>query len=270
MTWPNSCPSPRSKYNVVIRMDSHEYCFSFEWGNATVFGTASYWISQYLINFGQNHIPNQKIGKTLFEETVACVLGGYGIPAEVALEAFRILKGEGLATLSHRISGDDIEDVLRRPIFVGNRQFNYRFPKQKATRIVNAFTYFSENPKPPSKPLALRKWLLGINGIGKKTASWIVRNHTASDKVAVIDIHIQRAGNLAGFFLPEWKLPVDYDLMEKAFLAFANAGQIPASGLDSLIWSQMRVLSGPNIKGYQHCKLPSLPSGTVQINQLLP
>ena len=47
-------------------------------------------------------------------------------------------------------------------------------------------------------PVALRDWLLAIPGIGPKTASWIVRNRTGSSAVAIIDVHILRAGTSAG------------------------------------------------------------------------
>ncbi|MDZ3993341.1 hypothetical protein PspTeo4_24872 [Pseudomonas sp. Teo4] len=41
---------------------------------------------------------------------------------------------------------------------------------------------------------ALRDWLLELPGIGYKTASWVARNWLDADDVAILDIHILRAG----------------------------------------------------------------------------
>ena len=49
----------------------------------------------------------------------------------------------------------------------------------------------------PQEPLSLREFLLQLHGIGYKTASWIVRNFTGSDDVAIVDIHLRRAGVIA-------------------------------------------------------------------------
>ena len=42
------------------------------------------------------------------------------------------------------------------------------------------------------------------------------------------------------FFDPDWRLPRDYLLFEQAFLGYARAVRVPPSGLDVLIWDQMR------------------------------
>ncbi|MDI6910412.1 hypothetical protein [Nocardioides sp.] len=69
-----------------------------------------------------------------------------------------------------------------------------------------------------------------------------MRNHLASDAVAIIDIHIQRAGVIAGVFNPAWEPGRDYDVMEAFFLAWAAAGRVRASDLDAVIWSDMSKL----------------------------
>jgi hypothetical protein len=84
--------------------------------------------------------------------------------------------------------------------------------------------------------------LMTLSGVGPKTASWIVRNYLGSPVVAIIDIHVRRAGQAAGFFDPGWKLPADYFLLERAFLGFAKAAQVAPPELDACIWEQMRQL----------------------------
>jgi thermostable 8-oxoguanine DNA glycosylase len=69
-----------------------------------------------------------------------------------------------------------------------------------------------------------------------------VRNHLGSDAVAIIDIHIQRAGVIAGVFDRRWQPGRDYDLMETLFLAWAAEGGVNAGDLDAVIWSDMSSL----------------------------
>jgi thermostable 8-oxoguanine DNA glycosylase len=85
-------------------------------------------------------------------------------------------------------------------------------------------------------PVELRGWLIGIDGIGPKTASWIVRNATGSDEVAIVDIWLVRALTAAGVFPPNWNVNRDYGRYEGAFLSYARAGATRASALDWCIW----------------------------------
>ena len=84
---------------------------------------------------------------------------------------------------------------------------------------------------------------MGLPGIGAKTASWIVRNHRGSDAVAIIDIHILRAGRHIGVFPVSWQPQRHYTQLECAFLKFAEALGVRASLLDALIWDYMRRIS---------------------------
>ena len=52
----------------------------------------------------------------------------------------------------------------------------------------------------PVVGVMLRDALTAIPGVGLKTASWAVRNHRASDSVAVLDVHIVRACEHLGVF----------------------------------------------------------------------
>jgi N-glycosylase/DNA lyase len=78
-----------------------------------------------------------------------------------------------------------------------------------------------------------------VKGIGLKTASWITRNWRDSDRVAVIDIHIQRAGQHIGLFKNE-SPSKNYFEMEQRFLVFADILGARASELDTIMWSHMK------------------------------
>ena len=79
-----------------------------------------------------------------------------------------------------------------------------------------------------------------LPGVGPKTASWIVRNWLGSDQVAILDIHVVRAGLLMNLFSPEDDVSKDYPCMEAKFISFSQALGVPTSDLDALIWWMMR------------------------------
>ena len=86
----------------------------------------------------------------------------------------------------------------------------------------------------------MRSWLVGLPGIGPKTASWIVRNWCDSDEVAILDIHIYRAGRLTGFFSVLDRISRNYVQMEQKFLEFAWGIGVRPSHLDAVIWRRMK------------------------------
>ena len=107
------------------------------------------------------------------------------------------LRDEGL--LSGQAGTDELERALTKPFKVANSSRKYRFARQKAKYLcgaINAVRALS----PTRDGRQLRSQLTGITGIGPKTASWIVRNHLGSDDVAILDVHIIRAGVAAGVF----------------------------------------------------------------------
>jgi thermostable 8-oxoguanine DNA glycosylase len=163
------------------------------------------------------------------------LLGGYGMPYETGLAAFRAVRDAGLLTrCSHE---RDLEWVLRQPLHVGGRAVRYRFPAQRARSLAAALRHI-RTQEPPRKAHELRDWLLLVPGIGPKTAGWIVRNHLDSDDVAIIDVHVLRAGACAGVFDPTWTPVSDYARLEAFFLAWAHHGGVRAADLDAVIWSE--------------------------------
>ena len=247
---PFRCPAPGRMSR--LRVDGTT-TVDFLWGPYWVFGTASYWVSQYRSRFGREQIRGQALGGDLLEETAACILGGHGIPAEIGLAAFRRVRDSALLEAGVVVPACRFLQVLEEPMAIGRPDpartgdcatVRYRFARQRAARLAEATRHFAEfGPPPIESPLELRRWLLLIPGIGPKTASWIVRNQTGSDEVAIMDVHLHRAGLAAGFFAPTWTIARDYALLERAFLCFARLGGVPASGLDALIWDEQRMMT---------------------------
>lgn len=198
----------------------------------------AYWLS--LVSLRPDHddfVSRGPIG----EEVGFCLLGGYGVTAEMATAAHDRLKGAGVFKPDSIIGAAEIEALLRSPLRIAGRSVRYRFPQQRARRIASALERLRTDD-PPEGARALRDYLVTIPGIGPKTASWVVRNLLGSDEVAIIDIHIQRAGLMMGLFSRDQVLPRDYAVMEESFLRFAEVLQVPASKLDAVMWSSMRRL----------------------------
>lgn len=100
-----------------------------------------------------------------------------------------------------------------------------------------------ENPPATEEPKRFRDDLMRIPGIGPKTASWITRNWLGSDDVAILDIHIIRAGLLIGLFDRGQTVPRDYSAMEERFLSFARALNVRPSLLDAVMWRNAQTSS---------------------------
>lgn len=179
------------------------------------------------------------LGDSLDEEVAACILGGFGIPSEIALAAFRRLQARNL--IAPNVPEAELAECLEEPLVVGGRRVRYRFARQRAHRLSGALKMLRAQ-QTPSEAAALRRWLIDLPGVGPKTASWIVRNHLGAGDVAIVDIHLMRAGIAAGFFRPDWRVPRDYALFEAAFMAYAAEGNVSAPALDACIWGQLHAL----------------------------
>lgn len=209
------------------------------WGHCWQIGTPAYWIAltQTAVQDGRlSALPTRhRLGADLVEEVAICLLGGHGLPHQVGLAAFDAVKHAGV------LHGDwdaaAIEAVLRLPLTIRGRAVRYRFPAQRARYLAAALRKLATE-RPPSSASDLRDWLLEIPGVGPKTAGWVVRNFLGSDDVAVIDIHLHRAGVAAAIFDPAWTPARDYRQLEAAFLAWARHGQVRSADLDSVIWAE--------------------------------
>jgi N-glycosylase/DNA lyase len=208
------------------------------WGAFTEFGTPAYWKALLWLDEGSRRYDAQPLGKSLREEIAACMLSGYGMPSEMGLAAFERLRVRGLVEHPNR---ELIEAALREPLLVKGTLRKYRFPIQKARFIAAALARATKDfATDLLDDLELRNALLSFPGIGPKTASWVVRNFTASDRVAIFDVHIVRVCIRMRLF--ESFDPSRYLEFERRFLEFAKAIGVRASALDNAIWQQARIV----------------------------
>ena len=206
-----------------------------QWGRFDAFGSAAYWVDQTVRGCYVDRVAALAHGTDVRSETLFCLLGGFGITAESAHAAhgavLGVLEGDPAP------AAERIEEVLRQPLPGGLGR--YRFPRQRSERVADALIRLRVSP-PPSEPSLLREYLLGLHGIGPKTAAWIVRNVTGSADVAIVDIWLIRALTQVGIFRPEWRVDRHYDRYEEAFLQYAAHGQVPPGALDLCVWEQAR------------------------------
>lgn len=206
------------------------------WGSAAEPFTPAFW--RALLHQGCASAPNLRLGSCLREEVAACLLGGYGIPAEVGLAAYKRLKSADL--LSGGIRETEILAALMDPLSLSNgRSVRYRFAQSKAAALAVTLELL-DGASVPVEARRLREWLTRLPGVGLKTASWIVRNHLDSDAVAILDVHLLRAGYLMGLFPHDIRLPRDYLALESSYLEFASRMGVRAALLDACIWAQMK------------------------------
>jgi N-glycosylase/DNA lyase len=211
-----------------------------EWGSPEWVPSAAYWAA--MVELADDDDDYVCTDATLKEQVGFCLLGGFGITAEMNHAIYDRLHSEGIFGDGVLPKADLIERLLREPVSVAERQRRYRFPHQRAVRLETAMRMIEAAPPSTKLPRKFRDDLMKIPGIGPKTASWITRNWLGSDEVAILDIHIIRAGILIGLFDRKQSVPRDYSAMEERFLSFARALKVRPSLLDAVMWREMRKL----------------------------
>lgn len=210
-----------------------------QWGAFEDLLTPAFWRGQAWQHEMLGNYRDLRLGRTLTEEVAACMLGGFGMKAELGLAAFARLRDQQL--LVEIPTAEALEVALSRPFVIHGRLLGYRFPRQKA-RYLSACLAQLAGLELHVSDTVLRDRLADLPGIGLKTASWIVRNFRNSSAVAIIDVHILRAGRCMGLFTQEQEPQRHYRELEAAFLAFSAALKVPAAMLDGLMWDYMRRL----------------------------
>lgn len=183
---------------------------------------------------------------TLKEEIGFCLLGGFGVTLEVATAFFDRLRTNGAFEPGAVLPETDLFAMLDEPAAVGGRPHRYRFPMQRARRIHRSMRDLAKLEFDEADPIRFRHQIQLLEGVGPKTASWIARNWLDTDSVAILDIHVLRAGWLINLFDRNCRLPRDYFDLEKQFLSFARSLHVRASVLDSVMWYDMRIF-GSNL-----------------------
>lgn len=229
--------SGKISFQIELPDEADEVLPHVKWGSIETFPTPAYWAYQVFARRLTHTQVQSKLGTTFKEEVAACLLGGHGIPASVGLAAFRHLKAAGLLEASP--SQQDLLAYLSQPIDVDGRHIHYRFARQKAKYLSAALVALQHHSIDGVSGRNLRNWLIGLPGIGMKTASWIVRNWLDSDEVAILDIHVLRAGTIAGFFDRALTVERHYQELEDQFLNFSEALGVRPSELDAVIWREM-------------------------------
>ncbi len=209
------------------------------WGSPDYFNTPAYWAVRCQ---WEEESPDYVAGNDdLIREVAFCLLGGFGIRYEVNQAAFARLEACGFFDLrSAGIDEATVRGWLSEPLLVNGRRVRYRFPNQRAQRLARMLAFFERNDLSGLNAGALRAALMTIEGVGPKTASWIVRNCLGSDEVAIIDVHLIRACTTMRVFPEEFSLPRDYEALEARFLSFSKALNVRPSVLDAVIWSEIR------------------------------
>lgn len=232
------------------------------WGDPWTLFTPSHWLAQaWMSELDRKHEYRYRARDGIVGELVFCLLGGYGITAELATAAYELCKELGLL-VRFETRSEAWTDALSNRLQVGGRELRYRFPNQKARFLANAMAFVSSNTLCSGSGLSLRDQLLEVTGVGYKTASWVARNALDCDDVAVLDIHVVRAGRLCGLFTSSQKVERDYLEMERLFLAFCGALNVRPAALDYLIWEEMRAA------GSLPVQLLAFRSGTSQTEYL--
>ena len=218
------------------------------WGSADEFGTPAFWKLQTTLKREAGELTRHCFGDSLLEEVAACLLGGHGIPAEIGVAAFHRLKGAGL--IDGLADQEEIAQALSVPFVIGGFARCYRFARQKSRYLAKTLSTVRTLTDQHSD-LDLRAALLELPGVGPKTASWIVRNHRNSNRVAILDVHVVRACTSMGLFPGQIELTRSYFRLEKMFLEFCLKIDEPAAAVDALMWDAMRRI-GPTSRLRNH------------------
>jgi len=92
-----------------------------------------------------------------------------------------------------------------------------------------------------------RQLLCDCPGVGPKTASWLLRNLGLAFGLAVLDVHVMRALQMAGRITSE-RLPRDYDLVEAQFLLWCDELGASPAAFDLFVWEWQRgSLTSPSV-----------------------
>ena len=220
------------------------------WGALEEFPTPAYWMQQALarrldrLNGGPDHTDAvwsgawpAASGRTLAEEVGASLLGGPGIPAAVGLAAFARIRERG-AFVQPGVCELTLGAWLSEPLEVEGKALAFRFAAQKARHLAAVMPALLSAPDFEGGQ-EVRNWLMALPGVGPKTASAIVRGWSASEEIAMIDVHLLRVGQVIGLFSRKLTVERHYLEAEARLLKLCAAMDLRPSELEAVVAAEM-------------------------------
>lgn len=216
------------------------------WGAVEEFPTPAYWMQQALARrVDRLDGPDQPdmawpaaSGRSLAEEVGASLLGGPGIPAAVGLAAFARIRERG-AFVQPGVCELTLGAWLSEPLEVEGKALAFRFAAQKARHLAAMMPALLSAPDFEGGQ-EVRNWLMALPGVGPKTASAIVRGWSASEEIALIDVHLLRVGQVIGLFSRKLTVERHYLEAEARLLTLCAAMDLRPSELESVVAAEMR------------------------------
>ncbi|HEY1399809.1 hypothetical protein [Roseateles sp.] len=216
------------------------------WGAVEEFPTPAYWMQQTLARRldrlnGPDH-PDAAwpaaSGRSLAEEVGASLLGGPGIPAAVGLAAFARIRERG-AFVQPGVCELTLAAWLSEPLDVEGQVLAFRFATQKARHLAAVMPALLSAPDFEAGQ-EVRNWLMALPGVGPKTASAIVRGWSASEEIALLDVHLLRIGQVIGLFSRKLTVERHYLEAEARLLKLCAAMDVHPSELEAVVAAEMR------------------------------
>lgn len=209
------------------------------WGAVEEFPTPAYWTQQALRRRleRQDATAPAASGRSLAEEVGASLLGGPGIPAAVGLAAFARIRERG-AFVQPGVCELTLTAWLSEPLHVEGKALGFRFAAQKARHLAAVMPALLSAPDFEAGQ-DVRNWLMELPGVGPKTASAIVRGWSASEDVALLDVHLLRVGQVMGLFSRKLTVERHYLEAEARLLKLCAAMDVRPSELEAVVAAEM-------------------------------
>lgn len=209
------------------------------WGAVEEFPTPAYWTQQALRHRLDrlDGAPPAASGRSLAEEVGASLLGGPGIPAAVGLAAFARIRERG-AFVQPGVCETTLTAWLSEPLDVEGKALGFRFAAQKAKHLAAVMPALLSAPDFEAGQ-EVRNWLMELPGVGPKTASAIVRGWSASEDVALLDVHLLRVGQVIGLFPRKLTVERHYLEAEARLLKLCAAMEVRPSELEAVVAAEM-------------------------------
>jgi hypothetical protein len=115
-----------------------------QWGRPEWVPSAAYWAAMVkLTDDGDDFVCTDS---TLKEQVGFCLLGGFGITAEMNHAIFDRLYAQGIFADRYFPEVAEIERLLLEPVSIEGRSRRYRFPHQRSVRLASAMRLIEEDP----------------------------------------------------------------------------------------------------------------------------